>query len=65
MVKDSSILGIIGHNSSDSTKAASEEYNKTDIPVISPTSTSIQVLDKKNLFRSLPSDTTGEKISGI
>ncbi|MBW4672909.1 MAG: ABC transporter substrate-binding protein [Desmonostoc geniculatum HA4340-LM1] len=61
LVKDSSILGIIGHNSSDSTKAALHEYSKTEIPVISPTSTSTQLLGKKNFFRSLPSDAAGGK----
>ncbi|WP_334729792.1 ABC transporter substrate-binding protein [Nostoc sp.] len=61
LVKDPSILGIIGHYSSDSTKAALEEYDKTDIPVISPTSTSTQLLGKKNFFRSLPSDAAGGK----
>ncbi|MDF5708792.1 MAG: ABC transporter substrate-binding protein [Nostoc sp. S4] len=61
LVKDASILGIIGHNSSDSTKAALQEYDKTDIPVISPTSTSTQLLGKKNFFRSLPSDAAGGK----
>ncbi len=61
LVKDSSILGIIGHNSSDSTKAALQEYSKTEIPVISPTSTSTQLLGKKNFFRSLPSDAAGGK----
>ncbi|MCF2146104.1 ABC transporter substrate-binding protein [Desmonostoc muscorum LEGE 12446] len=61
LVKDSSILGIIGHYSSESTEAALEEYNKTDIPVISPTSTSTQLLGKKNFFRSLPSDAAGGK----
>ncbi|MFN6536644.1 MAG: ABC transporter substrate-binding protein [Nostoc sp. EkiNYC01] len=61
LVKDLSILGIIGHNNSESTEAALEEYNKTDIPVISPTSTSTQLLGKKNFFRSLPSDAAGGK----
>jgi ABC-type branched-subunit amino acid transport system substrate-binding protein len=61
LVKDTSILGVIGHNSSDSTKAALEEYNKTDIPVISSTSTSTQLLRQRNFFRSLPSDAAGGK----
>lgn len=60
MIKDQSILGVIGHYSSDSTKAALEEYNKTDIPIISPTSTSTK-LQGKNFFRSLPSDAAGGK----
>ncbi|AUB39628.1 ABC-type branched-chain amino acid transport system, periplasmic component [Nostoc flagelliforme CCNUN1] len=63
LVKDSSILGIIGHSNSDSTKAALEQYNKTDIDiaVISPSSTSTQLLGKRNFFRSVPSDAAGGK----
>ncbi|WP_392533877.1 ABC transporter substrate-binding protein [Nostoc sp. C117] len=61
LVKDTSILGVVGHNSSESTQAALEEYNKTDIPVISPSSTSTQLQGKKNFFRTLPSDAAGGK----
>jgi ABC-type branched-subunit amino acid transport system substrate-binding protein len=61
LVKDTSILGVIGHNSSESTEAALEEYNKTDIPVISPSSTSTQLQGRKNFFRTLPSDAAGGK----
>ncbi|MFN6477988.1 ABC transporter substrate-binding protein [Nostoc sp. DedQUE07] len=60
LVKDKSILGVIGHNNSESTKAALEEYNKTYIPIISPSSTSTQ-LQSKNFFRSLPSDAAEAK----
>jgi ABC-type branched-subunit amino acid transport system substrate-binding protein len=60
LVKDQSILGVIGHYSSDSTEAALEEYNKIDIPIISPTSTSTK-LKGKNFFRSLPDDAAGGK----
>lgn len=60
LVKDSSILGVIGHHSSESTKAALQEYKKTDIAIISPSSTSTQ-LQGNNFFRSLPSDTAGGK----
>ncbi|MGI2907067.1 ABC transporter substrate-binding protein [Tolypothrix sp. VBCCA 56010] len=60
LVKDQSILGVIGHYSSESTKAALKEYNKTDIPIISPTSTSTQ-LQGRNFFRSLPDDAAGGK----
>jgi ABC-type branched-subunit amino acid transport system substrate-binding protein len=61
LVKEKSILGVIGHHSSESTEAALEEYNKTDIPIISPTSTSTQLHGKKNFFRSLPDDAAGGK----
>jgi ABC-type branched-subunit amino acid transport system substrate-binding protein len=60
LVKDKSILGVIGHSSSYSTKVALEEYNKTDIPIISPTSTSTQ-LHGRNFFRTLPNDAAGGK----
>ena len=60
LIKNKSILGIIGHHSSKSTKAALEEYNKTDIAVITPTSTSI-FLQGNNFFRGLPSDTASAK----
>ncbi len=61
LVKDQSILGVIGHHSSESTEAALEEYNKSDIAIISPTSTSTQLHGKKNFFRSLPDDAAGGK----
>ena len=60
LVKDKSILGVIGHYSSESTKAALEEYNKIDIAIISPSSTSTQ-LKGNNFFRSLPDDAAGGK----
>ncbi|MEH1785239.1 MAG: ABC transporter substrate-binding protein [Nostoc sp.] len=60
LIKDNSILGIIGHYSSESTKTALQEYNKTDIAIISPSSTSTK-LQGQNFFRSLPSDAAGGK----
>lgn len=60
LVKNKSILGIIGHYSSSVTEVALEEYNKTEIPIISPTSTSIS-LQSKNLFRTVPSDAAAAK----
>ena len=64
LIKNKSILGIIGHHSSESTKAALKEYNKTDIAVISPTSTSI-FLEGNNFFRGLPSDTTSAETLAV
>ncbi|MBH8561415.1 ABC transporter substrate-binding protein [Nostoc sp. CENA67] len=60
LVTDKSVLGVIGHYSSDSTRAALEEYNRADIAIISPSATSTQ-LQGKNFFRSLPSDAAGGK----
>jgi branched-chain amino acid transport system substrate-binding protein len=55
LVKDSSILGVIGHNASDASKAAIETYQAAGLAVISPTSTSIE-LNSKVFFRTVPSD---------
>jgi branched-chain amino acid transport system substrate-binding protein len=55
-VKDTSVLAVIGHNSSDASLAAAPEYQKGKLVMISPTS------DAKNLlgigsyvFRTVPS----------
>ncbi len=63
VVSDSDILGIIGHQTSESTKNAIQVYAEYLIPVISPTSTSSKLIDtsvKQNstiLFRTV--DSTG------
>ncbi|MBD2143707.1 NB-ARC domain-containing protein [Sphaerospermopsis sp. FACHB-1194] len=38
LVKDSAILGVIGHNSIDTTKSALQEYQQANLAIISPTS---------------------------
>ncbi|UUO15661.1 ABC transporter substrate-binding protein [Dolichospermum heterosporum] len=60
LVKDASILGIIGHNSSDATQVALPEYAKAGLAVISPTSTSI-LLNNPVFFRAVYSDESGGK----
>ena len=60
LVKDTSILGIIGHNSSDATQVALPEYAKAGLAVISPTSTSI-LLNNPVFFRAVYSDESGGK----
>ncbi|MTJ50147.1 ABC transporter substrate-binding protein [Dolichospermum sp. UHCC 0259] len=55
LIKDSSILGVIGHISSDATKIALREYEKAKLAVISPTSTSI-LLNNPVFFRAVSSD---------
>ncbi|MFB2982759.1 ABC transporter substrate-binding protein [Microseira sp. BLCC-F43] len=55
LVKDKSVLGVIGHYSSDATKSALNEYKKAEIATISPTSTSTS-LQGDNFFRTVPSD---------
>ncbi|MFM6220230.1 MAG: ABC transporter substrate-binding protein, partial [Dolichospermum sp.] len=56
-----SILGVIGHNSSDTTKEALPEYEKAKLAVISPTSTSILLLQNPVFFRVVYSDETAGK----
>ncbi|MFM6081467.1 MAG: ABC transporter substrate-binding protein, partial [Dolichospermum sp.] len=51
LVKYDSILGVIGHNSSDTTKEALPEYEKAKLAVISPASTSILLLQNPVFFR--------------
>ena len=63
LIKDSSILGVIGHISSDATKIALPEYEKAKLAVISPTSTSI-LLNNPVLFRAVYSDeSAGKKLA--
>jgi ABC-type branched-subunit amino acid transport system substrate-binding protein len=60
LVKDLSILGVIGHNSSDATKPALVEYKLAEVAIISPTSTSTS-LQGNNFFRTVPSDAAAGK----
>ena len=55
LAKDASILGVIGHNSSDATRAAIPEYEKAKLAVISSTSSSIY-LNNPVFFRAVNSD---------
>ncbi|NEQ03901.1 MAG: ABC transporter substrate-binding protein [Moorea sp. SIO3F7] len=60
LVKDKSILGVIGHNSSDASKAALPQYDKAGLAMISSTSTSSDLTsrdDNRNVFfRTVPSN---------
>jgi ABC-type branched-subunit amino acid transport system substrate-binding protein len=60
LVKDKSILGVIGHNTSDATKSALAEYKPAELAIISPTSTSIY-LEGDNFFRTVASDAAAGK----
>jgi ABC-type branched-subunit amino acid transport system substrate-binding protein len=60
LVKDKSVLGVIGHYSSDATKPALEEYKLAEVAIISPTSTSTS-LQGDNFFRTVPSDAAAGK----
>jgi branched-chain amino acid transport system substrate-binding protein len=57
LVKDASILGIIGHFSSDSSLAAAPIYQENGLVTISPTSTSVSLSEAGDyIFRTVPSD---------
>ncbi|MBD2519784.1 ABC transporter substrate-binding protein [Nostoc sp. FACHB-973] len=63
LVKDKSILGVIGHGSSKVTNTALPIYTKANLAIVSSTSTSID-LRGSVFFRILPSDkATGEKLA--
>ncbi|MBD2338350.1 ABC transporter substrate-binding protein [Calothrix sp. FACHB-156] len=56
LIKDTSILGVIGHSSSNVTQATLSEYEKAHLAIISPTSTNNSI-SEKILFRTTPADT--------
>ena len=60
LVKDNSILGVIGHNSSDATQKALPEYEKAGLAIISPTATSV-LLKSSVFFRTVSSDASAGK----
>ena len=63
LIKDPSILGVIGHNSSDATLVALPEYAKAKLALVSPTSASI-FLNNPVFFRVVYSDeSAGKKLA--
>jgi branched-chain amino acid transport system substrate-binding protein len=57
LVKNSSILAIVGHYSSDASLAAAPVYEQNGLVTISPTSTSVSLADAGDyIFRTVPSD---------
>ncbi|NJO41646.1 MAG: ABC transporter substrate-binding protein [Cyanobacteria bacterium CRU_2_1] len=57
LVKDPTVLGVIGHFGSDATLAAAGLYQEGRLVMISPTSTSVQVSNEGDyVFRTVPSD---------
>ncbi|MFM5994410.1 MAG: ABC transporter substrate-binding protein [Dolichospermum sp.] len=63
IVKDNSILGVIGHNSSDVTKAVIPAYEKAGLAIISSTATS-NLLKSSVFFRVVDSDEiAGKKLA--
>ncbi|AUB39627.1 ABC-type branched-chain amino acid transport system, periplasmic component [Nostoc flagelliforme CCNUN1] len=64
LVKTNSLLGVIGHNYSEATKAALTEYENVGISVISPTSSNTSLHKSNVFFRTVPSDAAmGEKLA--
>jgi ABC-type branched-subunit amino acid transport system substrate-binding protein len=64
IVENQSLLGIIGHSSSNITEAVLNTYKKAKLAVISPTSSSTQLRQNNFFFRTLPSDeVTGKEIA--
>jgi len=57
------ILGVIGHNSSEASLAALPVYEQAEMPMISPTSTSLE-LKGNSFYRTVPSNQAlGEKLA--
>ncbi|MBO3459671.1 AAA-like domain-containing protein [Aetokthonos hydrillicola Thurmond2011] len=66
LYKDQNVLGAIGHTSSTTTKAALPEYQDASLAIISPSSTSTELSQKKFkvFFRTVPSDEiNGKKLA--
>ncbi len=57
LVVNESVLGVVGHFSSDTTLAAAEVYEANGLTMISPTSTAVKITDAGDyIFRTVPSD---------
>jgi branched-chain amino acid transport system substrate-binding protein len=56
LAKNPEVLGVIGHYSSSTTLAAKEVYDREKLPVISSTSSSVELSKKDYVFRTIPND---------
>jgi branched-chain amino acid transport system substrate-binding protein len=57
LVADKSVLGVIGHYSSDTTIGAASVYEQGKLVMISPTSTAVKIAEAGDyIFRTVPSD---------
>lgn len=57
LVKETEVLGVIGHFGSEATLAAAPIYEQGKLVMVSPTSTSVQISNAGNfVFRTVPSD---------
>ncbi len=64
LVKNKSLLGVIGHSYSEGTQAALTEYQKVGIPIISPASSTTSLHDNSVFFRTIPSNAAmGDKLA--
>ncbi len=69
LIKDRNVIGVIGHNDSQATRAALYKYEKAGLAIISPTSTSTSLSRTNNkasrvFFRTVTSDqASGEKLA--
>jgi ABC-type branched-subunit amino acid transport system substrate-binding protein len=69
LIKDQNVLGVIGHNDSQATRAALYKYEKAGLATISPTSTSTLLSRTNNqasrvFFRTVSSDQeSGRKLA--
>ena len=62
LVSDSSVLGVIGHGTSDTTIAAGEIYQQGELVAISPVSSAKDLSGfSEYVFRTMPSDETPAK----
>ncbi len=63
LTRRSEVLGVVGHTSSEMSEVALKEYEKVEVPMISPTSTSTE-LHSEVFFRTVPSDElAGKKLA--
>jgi len=57
LVADERVLGVVGHYSSGTTLAAANQYEAGQLPMISPTSTAVEIsYEGDYIFRTVPSD---------
>lgn len=57
LVADKRVLGVVGHYSSGTTLAAADKYEAGQLPMISPTSTAVEIsYEGDYIFRTVPSD---------
>jgi len=56
LAKDSNVLGVIGHFSSGTTLEAKKIYDVERLPLVSGSSTAVDLSEKDYVFRTVPSD---------